>query len=383
MGVAHLLDVDGATDELAGLTGTRPMLTADRLSFLALAPVTPFETAELERRGPHVVGLDRAIADPEGAAREALAALGAAVVAVHFDVDVLDFRDAPLAENTDRAPGAAARRGGTGAGDAVRRPARGRADGDRVQPAPRRRRRRRHAPPDRGPRRRAGVAPRATIAGVLGRCLAPLVIACAVAAPAQAQPRALVPRGTPLKVVVLPLPQPGERVPTTAQLDRTMRGVRALVPPGELRPLPPRLPDRAARDPGPQPGGGARPRRDADRRGPRHRRGGRDPGPDPGDRAARGELRQPRPGPDPRHLLAAGRDRRARARPRARPRSRARPDRVPAPVPAARLRAAPAERLRVRRRARRDGARRRPLRRVRASSRSGSRRCTTRRRDAR
>ena len=164
MGVAHLLDVDGATDELAGLAGARPMLTAGRLAFLALAPVTPFEAAEIERRGPHVVGLERAIADPEGAAREALAALGAAVVAVHFDVDVLDFRDAPLAENTDRAPGLPLAAAGAGAGDAVRRPARGRADRDRVQPAPRRRRRRRHPPPDRGPRRRPGVAPRATIA---------------------------------------------------------------------------------------------------------------------------------------------------------------------------------------------------------------------------
>ena len=61
---------------------------------------------------------------------------------------------------------------------------------------------------------------------MLGRCLAPVLIACAAAAPAHAQPRALVPRGTPLKVVVLPLPQPGERVPTRAQLDHTMRGVR-------------------------------------------------------------------------------------------------------------------------------------------------------------
>ena len=105
MGVAHLLDVDGATDELAGLAGTRPLLTADRLVFLALAPVTPFETAEIERRGLRTIALDRAIADPEGAAREALAALDAGVLAVHFDVDVLDFRDAPLAENTDRARG--------------------------------------------------------------------------------------------------------------------------------------------------------------------------------------------------------------------------------------------------------------------------------------
>jgi len=105
MGVAHLLDVEGATQELAGIADTRPMLTAGRLAFLALAPVTPFETAEIERRRPHVVGLDAAIADPEGAARAALAALDADVLAVHFDVDVLDFRDAPLAENSDRAPG--------------------------------------------------------------------------------------------------------------------------------------------------------------------------------------------------------------------------------------------------------------------------------------
>ena len=105
MGVAHLLDVEGATPELAGLAGARPMLTAGRLAFLALAPVTPFETAEIERRRPHVVGLEAAIADPEGAARRALAALDAGVLAVHFDVDVLDFRDAPLAENTDREPG--------------------------------------------------------------------------------------------------------------------------------------------------------------------------------------------------------------------------------------------------------------------------------------
>ena len=107
MGVAHMLDVDGATDELAGLAATRPMLDPQRLVFLALAPVTRFETAEIDRRGLRAVGLDAAIADPEGAARDALSALGGhdGPVAVHFDVDVLDFRDAPLAENADRAPG--------------------------------------------------------------------------------------------------------------------------------------------------------------------------------------------------------------------------------------------------------------------------------------
>ena len=50
--------------------------------------------------------LDRTVTDPAGAAREALEALeDCAEIVVHFDVDVLDFLDAPLAENTDRAPG--------------------------------------------------------------------------------------------------------------------------------------------------------------------------------------------------------------------------------------------------------------------------------------
>ena len=46
------------------------------------------------------------IIDDEEIIREALEALAeCAEIVVHFDVDVLDFLDAPLAENTDRAPG--------------------------------------------------------------------------------------------------------------------------------------------------------------------------------------------------------------------------------------------------------------------------------------
>lgn len=40
-------------------------------------------------------------ADPAGAATAALDYLPAGPLAVHIDVDVLDFIDAPLAENTD------------------------------------------------------------------------------------------------------------------------------------------------------------------------------------------------------------------------------------------------------------------------------------------
>jgi arginase len=106
MGVAHMLDVDGAVEELAGVAGERPLLAQGRLAFLGLAPVTPPEQEIIERRHLPVVGLDATRADPEGAARAALGALrDRAEIAVHFDVDVVDFLDAPLAENTDRTPG--------------------------------------------------------------------------------------------------------------------------------------------------------------------------------------------------------------------------------------------------------------------------------------
>jgi arginase family enzyme len=92
--------------ELAGIAGPPPLLAPERITFLGLAPVTPPEQAVIDELGLPIVPLDRTIADPAGAARQALEALAdRAEVVVHFDVDVLDFLDAPLAENADRAPG--------------------------------------------------------------------------------------------------------------------------------------------------------------------------------------------------------------------------------------------------------------------------------------
>jgi arginase len=100
MGVAHMLGIEGAVEELAG---DRPLLDPGQLCYLGLGSATPFEREQIARHDIAAVDLDTTAADPVAAAGAALAALGHRTeIAVHFDVDVLDFLDAPLAENTDR-----------------------------------------------------------------------------------------------------------------------------------------------------------------------------------------------------------------------------------------------------------------------------------------
>jgi arginase len=103
MGVAHMLDVDGAVDGLAGLADRRPMLSSGQISFLGLGPNTDFEAEVISDRKLPVVDVQMATSDPLRSARAALSPLSACdSLALHFDVDLVDFLDAPLAENTDR-----------------------------------------------------------------------------------------------------------------------------------------------------------------------------------------------------------------------------------------------------------------------------------------
>lgn len=103
MGVAHMLGIDGAVPEFAAIGAQRPMLGSDQISFLGLGPHTDFEARVIADRQLPVVDVGRAAADPRGSARAALAPLAACeALAIHFDVDLVDFLDAPLAENTDR-----------------------------------------------------------------------------------------------------------------------------------------------------------------------------------------------------------------------------------------------------------------------------------------
>lgn len=97
MGVAHLLDLPGAHDALAGLGPRRPLLTADRLCFVGYAD----DEEDVHGLVPSArVPADAVLADPAAAARRAVVAVGAARdgFLVHLDVDVLDMFTLPLAD---------------------------------------------------------------------------------------------------------------------------------------------------------------------------------------------------------------------------------------------------------------------------------------------
>jgi arginase len=97
-GIAYLLG-QGAP-ELAGLGGTPPLLTADRLALIGCDPreSTPEQRQFLADAGVSVSDNAALSADPEWAAARALAALAgnATPIVVHFDVDVVDSGDLPL-----------------------------------------------------------------------------------------------------------------------------------------------------------------------------------------------------------------------------------------------------------------------------------------------
>jgi arginase len=108
-GVAHMLAIEGADDRLAGTGPGRPLLTDDDVFLLGADPEqsTPHERATIEARALRSIAVDEVRAHPHVAARHALerATAGGRRYLVHFDVDVIDFADVPLSENTGRGIG--------------------------------------------------------------------------------------------------------------------------------------------------------------------------------------------------------------------------------------------------------------------------------------
>lgn len=103
MGMAHALGVDGAAPELVAVADAPPLLRGSGLSYLGvdLAATTAWEREQADRLGVTLVPQAELVADPAAAAREARQGLAAAPFLVHLDVDVLDFQDAPVAENVN------------------------------------------------------------------------------------------------------------------------------------------------------------------------------------------------------------------------------------------------------------------------------------------
>jgi arginase len=109
MGVAHMLGVDGADERLAAAGPRRPLLADDDVVLLGAGPeqCTAAERDAIAARNLRPIGVDALRADPVAAARAALerATAGGRRFLVHFDVDVIDFSDVPLSENTGRGIG--------------------------------------------------------------------------------------------------------------------------------------------------------------------------------------------------------------------------------------------------------------------------------------
>jgi arginase len=95
LGVRHLLDLPGTAPALAGFGPRQPLLTPERLCFFGYGerdedPDGLVSSARFPARDVR--------ADPRGAARQALRTLDAHRFVVHFDVDVIDFYDLPVAD---------------------------------------------------------------------------------------------------------------------------------------------------------------------------------------------------------------------------------------------------------------------------------------------
>jgi arginase len=106
MGVAHLLDVPGAHDAVAGLGPRRPLLEPSALRVFAAENITPPERAVVDRLGLYVEPLAAVVDEPAAVAdrtREWAASFDRLLV--HVDIDVLDYTKFPIAHEVRDTPG--------------------------------------------------------------------------------------------------------------------------------------------------------------------------------------------------------------------------------------------------------------------------------------
>jgi arginase len=109
MALGHMLALDGTEPTLAAAAGETPLLESSQVVLFAqdLAHATRFERGEIERLGLTRIGLEEVRHDQAAAARRALdlLAMRSGRFALHLDLDVVDFTDAPLSEHPSRNSG--------------------------------------------------------------------------------------------------------------------------------------------------------------------------------------------------------------------------------------------------------------------------------------
>jgi arginase len=102
MGMAHILGEVGAVEELSHIGPRFPLLSDDKVVFFAYVPgeMTAWEEAVFIRRSLHGYVADDVVGRARDAAVEAVADMEkrAERFLVHFDVDVIDFLDFPIAD---------------------------------------------------------------------------------------------------------------------------------------------------------------------------------------------------------------------------------------------------------------------------------------------
>ena len=108
MGMAHLLDEHEALPELRQIGPRTPMLAPEQVVVFghSYQRATPWERDVITRRNVRTIAVEDVANAPEDSARSALALFpDVERLLIHFDVDVIDFVDAPLSENTGRNEG--------------------------------------------------------------------------------------------------------------------------------------------------------------------------------------------------------------------------------------------------------------------------------------
>lgn len=107
MGVAHLLDLEGVVDALAGIGSRRPMLTAEAIHLFAYKNIKPWEQQVIDRLGIEGTHADLVSVGAEETAVSLLNTWASQfdLLLIHFDVDVIDFGQFPIAEHSRRQMG--------------------------------------------------------------------------------------------------------------------------------------------------------------------------------------------------------------------------------------------------------------------------------------